>query len=172
MTQPGRSTGSSTGTQTGKAVLVIAVVVVVGWWVLLKGTPSSHVASTTSTTHATTTIRPATPPTTAAAALIPPSSIKLQVLNGVLTGSLAGTWSAKLKANPGYNTLPPDNATAKVAASVIYVITPGYRPRGQRPGCRGRLAGDGGQHHGPGPVQRPHPGRRAHHREPGLDRRP
>ena len=127
MTQPGRSTGSSTGTQTGKAVLVIAVVVVVGWWVLLKGTPSSHVASTTSTTHATTTLRPATPPTTAAAALIPPSSIKLQVLNGVLTGSLAGTWSAKLKANPGYNTLPPDNATAKVAASVIYVITPGYQ---------------------------------------------
>ena len=103
------------------------MVVVVGWWVLLKGTPSSHVASTTPTTHATTTLRPATPPTTAAAALVPPSSIKLQVLNGVLTGSLAGKWSAKLKANPGYNTLPPDNATAKVAASEIYVITPGYQ---------------------------------------------
>ena len=74
-----------------------------------------------------TTIRPATPPTTVAAALIPPSSIKLQVLNGVLTGSLAGQWSAKLKANPGYNTLTPDNSTAKVATSVIYIITPGYR---------------------------------------------
>jgi hypothetical protein len=127
MTQPGRSTGPSSSTQTGKAVLVIAVVVVVGWLVLLKSTPSTHVASPTSTTHATTTIHPATTPTTAAAALIPPASIKLQVLNGVLTGNLAGTWSAKLKANPGYNTLTPDNATAKVAASVIYIITPGYQ---------------------------------------------
>lgn len=127
MNQPGRSTGSSTGTQTGKAVLVIAVVVVVGWLVLLKSTPSSHVASTTSTTHATTTVRPATPPTTAAAALIPPSSIKLQVLNGVLTGSLAGQWSAKLKANPGYDTLPALNATKRVAASQIYIVTPGLQ---------------------------------------------
>jgi hypothetical protein len=50
------------------------------------------------------------------------------VLNGVGTGTLAGQWSAKLKANPGYNTLAPDDATAKVAASMIYVLTPGYLP--------------------------------------------
>ena len=49
------------------------------------------------------------------------------MLNGVLTGNLASEWSTKLKANPGYNTLPPDNATAKVAQSQIYVITPGYQ---------------------------------------------
>ena len=172
MTQPGRSTGSSTGTQTGKAVLVIAVVVVVGWWVLLKGTPSSHVATTTTTTHATTTIRPATPPTTAAAALIPPSSIKLQVLNGVLTGSLAGQWSAKLKANPGYNTLTPDNCHRQGGGIGDLRHHAGIPARGQRPGRGGRVAGDGGQHDGPGAVERPHPGRRAHHRQPGLDHRP
>jgi hypothetical protein len=126
MTQPGRTGGGSGATQTGKAVLVIAIVVVVGWWVLLKSTPSAHVASATSTTHATTTVRPTTPPTTAVA-LIPPASIKLQVLNGVLSGNLAGQWTTKLKANPGYNTLPPDNATSKVAASEIYIITPGYQ---------------------------------------------
>lgn len=55
-----------------------------------------------------------------------PPNIKLQVLNGVLTGSLAGEWSVKLKANPGYNTLPPNNATARVASSEIYVVTHGY----------------------------------------------
>jgi hypothetical protein len=129
MTQPGRPPGggSSGVSQTGKAVLVIAVVVVVGWLVLLRSTPSTHVASPATTVHATTTTHPATTPTTAAAALIPPASIKLQVLNGVLTGNLASEWSTKLKANPGYNTLPPDNATTKVAASEIYIITPGYQ---------------------------------------------
>jgi hypothetical protein len=129
MTQPGRPPGRSSGsTQTGKAVLVIAVVVVVGWWVLLKSSPSSHVASgATTTLHTTTTIHQATAPTTAVAPLIAPASIKLQVLNGLQTGNLAGQWSTKLKANPGYNTLPPDNATAKVAASQIYIMTPGYQ---------------------------------------------
>jgi hypothetical protein len=129
MTQPGRPQGrSSGGTQTGKAVLVIAVVVIVGWWVLLKSSPSTHTASgATTTTHPTTTIHQATTPTTAAAALIPPSSIKLQVLNGLQTGNLAGQWSTKLKANPGYNTLPADNATTKVSASAIYIMTPGYQ---------------------------------------------
>jgi LytR cell envelope-related transcriptional attenuator len=129
MTQPGRPPGrSSGGTQTGKAVLVIAIVVLVGWWVLLKSSPSSRVASgATTTSLPTTTVHQPTTPTTAATALIPPPSIKLQVLNGLLTGNLAGQWSTKLKANPGYNTLTPDNATAKVAASVIYVMTPGYQ---------------------------------------------
>ncbi len=129
MTQPGRPPSGPSGiSQTGKAVLVIAVVVVVGWLVLLRSTPSNHVASSATTAaHATTTIHSATTPTTAGAALIPPASIKLQVLNGVLTGNLASEWSAKLKANPGYNTLPPDNATTRVAASEIYIITPGYQ---------------------------------------------
>ena len=126
MTQPGRPPGGpSTGTQTGKAVLVIAVVVLVGWLVLSKSSSSSKVAGTSTTRHTTTTKFGTAPPTTTIP-LIPPSSIKLQVLNGVLTGNLASQWSTKLKANPGYNTLAPDNATARVATSQIYVITPGY----------------------------------------------
>jgi hypothetical protein len=123
MTQPG---GSSSGTQTGKAVLVIAVVIVVGWLVLAKGNSPTKAASTATTRHTTTTLAPAGP-TTTLPALVPPARIKLQVLNGVLTGNLASEWSTKLKANPGYDTLPPDNATTKVAASQIYIITPGYQ---------------------------------------------
>jgi hypothetical protein len=66
--------------------------------------------------------------TTTTVPLIPPSSIKLQVLNGVGTGQLAGEWSNKLKASPGYNTLAADNATAVVTTSTIYVMTIGYIP--------------------------------------------
>ena len=64
------------------------------------------------------------PSPTTSTTLVPVADIKLQVLNGVLTGSLAGQWSAK--ANPGYDTLAPDNATMKVPASAIYIVTPGY----------------------------------------------
>lgn len=126
MNQPSRAPGGgSGGMQTGKAVLVIAVVVVVGWIVLRHGTTPTH-GATTPTTHSTrtTVASSATPPTTVP--LVAPANIKLQVLNGVLTGSLAGEWSVKLKANPGYDTLPPNNATAKVTASEIYVVTVGY----------------------------------------------
>jgi hypothetical protein len=123
MTQPG---GSSSGTQTGKAVLVIAVVIVIGWLVLAKSNTPTKAASSATTHHTTTTVAPSGT-TTTLPALVPPARIKLQVLNGVLTGNLASEWSNKLKANPGYNTLPPDNATSKVAASQIYIITPGYQ---------------------------------------------
>jgi hypothetical protein len=132
MNQPGRApTAPSGGTQTVKAVVVIAAVVIIGV-VVLHHSPKSTVAGTTTTTqapHSTTTAKSGVPeaPTTTVP-LVPPSSIKLQVLNGVLTGNLAGEWSTKLKANPGYNTLPPDNATTKVAQSEIYVLTPGYLP--------------------------------------------
>jgi len=53
------------------------------------------------------------------------------VLNGVLSGSLAGSWSRKLQASFGYAVLPADDATAKVAASEIFVVTPGYLPEAQ-----------------------------------------
>jgi hypothetical protein len=118
--------GPSSGTQTGKAVLVIAVVILVGWLVLAKSNTPTKAASSATTHHTTTTPAPSGP-TTTLAPLVPPPRIKLQVLNGLLTGNLASEWSTKLKANPGYNTLPPDNATAKVAQSQIYVITPGYQ---------------------------------------------
>jgi hypothetical protein len=110
--------------QTGKAVVVIVVVVIVGWVILRHGPSSTHAAAP-STTHPTTATTAAPTPTTTP--LVPPASIKLQVLNGVLVGSLAGEWSAKLHANPGYDTLPALNATAKVAQSVIYIVTPGFQ---------------------------------------------
>jgi hypothetical protein len=59
--------------------------------------------------------------------LIPPSSIKLQVLNGTGSGQLATQWSNKLKANPGYNTLAPADATTTVPKSEIFIVTPGYQ---------------------------------------------
>jgi LytR cell envelope-related transcriptional attenuator len=123
MTQPGRP-ATPGGMQSGKAVLVIVVVVIVGWVILRHGTSSTHAAAS-STTRPTTSTTAA--PSTTTVPLVPPADIKLQVLNGVLTGSLAGEWSAKLKANPGYDTLTPLNATAKVDQSEIYIVTPGFQ---------------------------------------------
>jgi hypothetical protein len=48
------------------------------------------------------------------------------VLNGTGSGNLATEWSNKLKANPGYNTLAPADATSTVPKSEIYIVTPGY----------------------------------------------
>lgn len=124
MNQPGRPAPGPGGMQTGKAVLLIAVVVVVGWVVLRHGT-TTHVASSPTTHTSPTTVGPAAVPTTTVP-LVAPADTKLQVLNGVLTGSLAGEWSIKLKANPGYDTLPPLNATEKVDESEIYVVTGGF----------------------------------------------
>jgi len=50
----------------------------------------------------------------------------VQVLNGVLTGNLATTFGQKLHTASGYETLAPDDATAKVLSSTIYILTPGY----------------------------------------------
>lgn len=130
-TRPSGNTTSG-GMQTGKAILVVAVVVLVGWVILRHGSgnpthPSGAPAAVTTTVPAAGGATPAvtTPPTTVA--LVPPSTIKLQVLNGVLSGNLAGQWSTKLKANPGYDTLTALNASARVAQSVIYVVTPGLQ---------------------------------------------
>ena len=125
------SFGRDAGTQTLKAVVLVVVAVVIGW-ALLRHTGTTKVATTTPTTHpartstSTTTTSVAT--TTTTVALIPPSTVKLQVLNGVLVGELSTYFSDKLRASPGYDTLSPRNATAKVSASVIYVITPNYVP--------------------------------------------
>lgn len=120
------------GTQTGKAVLLVVVAFLIALGLLRttgsakatsapaakKSAPATRSATTTTSTSTTTTTVP----------LVAPSQIKLQVLNGLLTGPLSADLSAKLKANPGYDTLPPDNATHKVLKSAIYVITPGYLP--------------------------------------------
>lgn len=121
-------------THTGKALLVIIAVVVIGWLVLKHG-PSTR-AATSSTTHpragATSTTSSTVSSSTTSTTLVPVASIKLQVLNGTGSGNLATQWSEKLKANPGYNTLAPDNATSTVAQSVIYIITPGYLPEARQ----------------------------------------
>jgi hypothetical protein len=128
------SAGREGGSQTFKALAVVAVAVVVGVLILHRTSSSSpsgaHATTTAHHSTSTTTAPPATSSTVPAStvAVRPPSSVKLRVLNGVLTGNLAGQMSAKLAANPGYNTLAPDNATRKVLTSSIYVVTPGYGP--------------------------------------------
>jgi LytR cell envelope-related transcriptional attenuator len=121
--------GREGGIHTAKAVAVIAVLAVIGVVVLAKSTTSGSKSASATTTKTTV----STPPTTAltpvtTVPLIPPARVKVQVLNGVGTGSYAGEWSQKLKTTYGYDTLPPDNATATVASSVIYIVTAGYEP--------------------------------------------
>lgn len=111
------------GTQTGRAILLIVVVMVLGWIVLRHGPSSSGPSAQRTAATVTTTTVPTTTTT-----LVAPASIKVQVLNGTGSGNLAGQWSSKLKTTAGYNTLAPDDATSKVTASAIYVITPGYVP--------------------------------------------
>lgn len=114
------------GTHAGKAALVIAVVVVLGWIVLHHG-PNARLAPSAASTSRTTTAATLAPSTTSTT-IVPPASIKLQVLNGTGSGNLATQWSNKLRSSPGYDTLAPDNATAKVSQSEIFVLTPGYLP--------------------------------------------
>jgi len=143
MNQTGRgSDNPSGGMQSLKAAAVILVVVLVGWLVLHRNPSpaptsagvtkghSSHVATTTTSR----------PTTTTTVALIPAQSIKVQVLNGVGTGDLATEWSGKLKKDFGYDTLAPDNSTATVPASVIYVMTAGYIPEADNLATRVGLA--------------------------------
>lgn len=128
MTRPAPRDGGVNGM---KAVVLIAVLIVLAIGVLARssGHPTPAVGAATAHKAATgpTTTVPAAPTSTTPTTVLPPSQVKVQVLNGVLTGSLAGEWTTKLKANPGYQTLPPDNATSKVSTSVIYVLTPGYK---------------------------------------------
>lgn len=117
------------GSPTFKAVLIIVVLVIVGALILSRtsgGTSPVAGSAATTTTTTTTAGPPASTTTTTLPAAIPASQVKVQVLNGVGTGSYAGEWTAKLKSTAGYVTEPPDNATAKVSSSTIYVLTPGY----------------------------------------------
>jgi len=134
MNQPGRRDDNpSGGAQTLKAVVVIAAVVLIGVLVLHHNPKASTATTATTKAHSshgsTTTIH--APVSTTTVAQIPPASIKVQVLNGVGTGNLATQWSTKLRTTFGYNTLAPDNATAKVTTSAIYVMTAGYLPEAE-----------------------------------------
>ncbi|HET9076210.1 MAG TPA: LytR C-terminal domain-containing protein [Acidimicrobiales bacterium] len=134
MTRPGPGGPRDGGINGGRAVVLIAVLAILAIAVLARSnsrpavttkTTSHHAAATTATTAQHT-----SPSSTTSTTVLPASQVKVQVLNGVLTGSLAGQWSAKLKTD-GYVTEPPDDATAKVASSEIYVLTPGYQPEAQ-----------------------------------------
>lgn len=131
MNQPRREGPVHDGGQhTLKAVVLIVVLVAVGIAVLARSNPGHSAAGSSSTTRRTTapavtTTLPAPSTTTS---VVPASQVKVQVLNGLLTGSLAGEWSTKLKTTYGYITEPADNTTAKTTTSAIYVLTPGYGP--------------------------------------------
>lgn len=118
------------GTQTGKAIGLIVVAVVIAVVLLSRVNGTTKVkTSSPKATPAPTVTAPAT--TTTTAPLLPPGSVKVLVLNGLLTGSLAGNLSAQLQKNLGYNTLSPDNTTTKVTSSVIYAASAQYLPNAQ-----------------------------------------
>jgi hypothetical protein len=136
MSQHGADDGSfahDAGTQTGRAVILIAVAVLVAI-LLLHHTSSSSANPTSAVTtvptpvttvapSATTTTVPATTTTT-----IPLSSVKVQVLNGAsATQAIAGPFTTKLK-GLGYATVTADNATSDVTTSSIYVLVAGFAP--------------------------------------------
>ncbi len=113
-------------TQTGRAVILVIVAVVVAALVLRHtGTSSAGHTSTAASTTTSTTVR--TPPrsTTTTLPLVAPADIKVQVLNGLQTGNLAGNLSTKLHAD-GYQTLPPNNTTTPTQISVVYLARRGY----------------------------------------------
>lgn len=121
-----------TGTQTVKAMALVLVVAAIAV-LLLRHTPST--TSATASAADTTTVTTAAPTTTTAASattttvpapLVAPTKIKLQVLNGLQAGTLAGEWSTKLHANPGYVTLTPNNTLVVTDTSRIYVVRHGF----------------------------------------------
>jgi len=125
----GSSFARDASTQTGKAVVLILAAVVFAV-VLLNHQPASN----TKTSKPAVTTRPtiAAPSTTSSTiALIPPNQIKLLVLNGTLKGVVAGQFTTKLKANPGYLTQTPDDATASVPMSAIYAVSSQYANEAQ-----------------------------------------
>jgi LytR cell envelope-related transcriptional attenuator len=119
-------------TQIGKAIVLIVVAVLVAVLVLHhvnSGGATTSTGGNTSTSTTTTVAKTGKhkkPPKKKAKPLVAPSKIKLQVLNGLQSGSLAGNLSTKLKSKPGYETLPANNTTVADTTSEIYVVTPGY----------------------------------------------
>ncbi len=89
-----------------------------------------------------------------------------------MTGSLAGEWSAKLKANPGYDTLAPLNATAKVAQSEIYIVTPGFQREANALAVAVGLPVTAVNVTVPPPASAPIPAAIATDRQPGAGHRP
>ncbi|MDA8046663.1 MAG: LytR C-terminal domain-containing protein [Actinomycetota bacterium] len=130
----GRPNRPDGGVQWAKALVLIFVLVIIGVVVLAKtgGSPSTHTSTSgaTSAHHGASTTS-TVPASTTTTSVLPAAQVKVQVLNGVLTGSLAAQWSQKLKTQFGYITEAPDDATVKVPTSIIYVLTPGYEAEAQ-----------------------------------------
>lgn len=116
-----------------KALLLIAVLVVIGVAILYHSDRTSPTTAAGGAGRSTTTTSPSTiPASTTTTTVLPAAQVKVLVLNGAsATEPLAGDWTAKLKTK-GYATLTPDNATSTVAASAIYVVTPGYLAEAQQ----------------------------------------
>jgi hypothetical protein len=111
-----------------KALVLIVILVVIAVVVLNRtGSTSVHTAGGGVHRAGSSTTTSSLPAPTTTTTLLPASQVKVQVLNGVGTGSYAGLWSKKLQTQYGYITEPPDDATTKVPASVIYILTPGYQ---------------------------------------------
>ena len=112
-----------------KALVLIAVLVIIGWLILDKTGTTSTKGPAASGHHSTTSSTPTSsvPAPSTTTTLLPAAQVKVQVLNGLRTGPLAGEWTQKLKTQFGYATALPDDATVKTTASVIYVLTPGYQ---------------------------------------------
>jgi hypothetical protein len=130
-------------TQTGRAVILIVVAIVVAVVLLHHSKPSTLNASTTKSAGGTTgttlpsspttvpasgTTTPTSAPATTSGPTVPVANVKVLVLNGAsFSQAIAGEFTAKLK-TMGYNTLTPNNATATVQQTAIYVVTHGFAP--------------------------------------------
>jgi hypothetical protein len=128
MNRPGGGGRAEGGVQWLKALVLIAVLVIIGVVILAKTVTSSKASSSTSH-HSTSSLTTASsvPAPSTTTTLLPAGQVKVQVLNGLKTGSLASLWSAKLKTKFGYATALPDDTTVKTTVSAIYVLTPGYQ---------------------------------------------
>ena len=129
MNRPTGGRRAEGGVQWLKALILIALLVIAGVLILSKTVTTSSKGSSTSTHHSSgsSTTSSSVPAPSTTTTLLPAGQVKVQVLNGLRTGKLAGQWSQKLKTQFGYVTEPPDDATVKTTASVIYVLTPGYQ---------------------------------------------
>jgi hypothetical protein len=119
-------------TQIGKAIVLIVVTVLIAVLVLHHVASSGPATKVATKPPASTTSVPTNKTTPKKKRhrklkpIVAPSKVKLQVLNGLLSGSLAGNLSTTLKNKPGYDTLPANNTTTEDKKSIIYVVTPGF----------------------------------------------
>ena len=109
--------GSGSHYQPSSSVVLIIVVLFIGSTFLMvravsPSTPSPTVPSSSSSTTPTSPV-------------LTKSRVRVQVANGTNTTGLAGSFTQRLMLQ-GWDTLPPGNSSAHVAATIIY-YNPNYR---------------------------------------------